>query len=38
MFADGELAEKILKDLQERSEPFGTSIQIIDGVGVITVL
>ncbi len=38
MFADGELAEKILEDLQERSGPFGTAIQIVNGVGVITLL
>jgi poly-gamma-glutamate synthesis protein (capsule biosynthesis protein) len=38
MFADGELAEKILQDLQQRSGPFGTAIQIVDGVGVITLL
>jgi poly-gamma-glutamate synthesis protein (capsule biosynthesis protein) len=37
MFAEGELAEKILMDLQQRSKPFGTQIAIDDGIGVITI-
>jgi poly-gamma-glutamate synthesis protein (capsule biosynthesis protein) len=37
MLATGELAEKILTDLRERSAPFGTSIATIDGVGVLAV-
>ena len=35
MFATGELGEKILLDLIERSAPYGTRIQIRDGVGVV---
>jgi len=35
--ADGELADKILDDLIERSEPFGTHIEIRDGVGFIKI-
>lgn len=35
LFARGELALKILNDLVERSRPFGTTIEIVDGVGVI---
>jgi poly-gamma-glutamate synthesis protein (capsule biosynthesis protein) len=35
MFATGELAEKILNDLVERSAPYGTRIQIRDGVGIV---
>lgn len=33
--ASGELGEKILKDLIDRSEPFGTQIEVKDGVGII---
>jgi hypothetical protein len=35
MFASGELAGKILNDLVERSAPYGTTIRIEDGVGVV---
>jgi poly-gamma-glutamate capsule biosynthesis protein CapA/YwtB (metallophosphatase superfamily) len=35
MFATGELAAKILNDLVERSAPYGTTIRIEDGVGVV---
>ena len=35
--AEGELADKILDDLIERSEPFGTQIEVSDGVGFIKV-
>jgi poly-gamma-glutamate capsule biosynthesis protein CapA/YwtB (metallophosphatase superfamily) len=37
MLAEGELARKILNDVVERSKPFGTDIQVSDGVGVITI-
>jgi poly-gamma-glutamate capsule biosynthesis protein CapA/YwtB (metallophosphatase superfamily) len=32
MLAEGELAAKILKDLSDRSKPFGTSLQVAGGV------
>ena len=35
--AEGELADKILDDLIERSEPFGTQIEVRDGIGFIMV-
>ena len=35
MLAEGELAHKILKDVTERSKPFGTDIQVSGGVGVV---
>ncbi|HXV59120.1 MAG TPA: CapA family protein [Vicinamibacteria bacterium] len=35
MFADDALSEKIIKDLQERSRPFGTEIDFVDGIGVV---
>jgi poly-gamma-glutamate synthesis protein (capsule biosynthesis protein) len=35
--ASGELGAKILKDLIDRSEPFGTQIEVKDGVGIIRV-
>ena len=35
--ASGELGVKILKDLIDRSEPFGTQIEVKDGVGIIRV-
>jgi len=35
--ASGELGAKILKDLIDRSEPFGTHIEVKDGVGIIRV-
>ena len=37
MFADEELGGKILNDLIERSAPFGTRIDVVDGVGVIQI-
>ncbi len=37
MFANGELGDKILTDLQQRSQPFGTEIAIVDGVGVLAI-
>jgi poly-gamma-glutamate capsule biosynthesis protein CapA/YwtB (metallophosphatase superfamily) len=37
MLARGELAEKILNDLKERSAPFGTEIDVRDGVGYVRV-
>lgn len=37
MFADAELGGKILNDLVERSAPFGTQIEVVDGVGVIRI-
>lgn len=37
LLATGELAEKILGDLQRFSEPYGTEIEIRDGVGVVRV-
>ena len=35
LLATGELAEKIISELQEYSEGFGTEIEIRDGVGVV---
>jgi poly-gamma-glutamate synthesis protein (capsule biosynthesis protein) len=35
MFAGGELGAKIINDLIERSKPFGTRIEIRDGIGVV---
>ncbi|MYF76202.1 MAG: hypothetical protein F4174_02350 [Acidobacteria bacterium] len=32
MFAEGELADKILQDLVRLSEPYGTQFEIEDGV------
>jgi poly-gamma-glutamate synthesis protein (capsule biosynthesis protein) len=37
MFARGELAKKILNDLIQRSAPYGTRIEIRDGVGFVRV-
>ena len=37
MLAHGVLAEKILNDLVERSKPFGTDIDIREGVGYVRV-
>lgn len=37
MLAEGELARKILGDLIERSRPFGTVIEVRDGVGYVRV-
>lgn len=37
MLARGDLAEKILNDLIERSAPFGTEIDVRDGVGYVRV-
>ena len=35
MFADSELSKKIIEDLKEASEPFGTEIEFTDGIGVV---
>jgi poly-gamma-glutamate synthesis protein (capsule biosynthesis protein) len=35
LLATGELAEKIIGDLQRFSEPYGTEIEMRDGVGVV---
>ena len=35
MLARGELAAKILKDIVDRSKPFGTTIDVRDGVGYV---
>ena len=37
LLATGELAQKILSEVQEYSEGFGTEIEIRDGVGVVRV-
>jgi len=37
MLARGELADKILHDLVERSAPYGTTIDVRDGVGYVKV-
>jgi hypothetical protein len=37
MLARGDLAEKILNDLRERSAPYGTEIDVRDGVGYVRV-
>jgi poly-gamma-glutamate synthesis protein (capsule biosynthesis protein) len=37
MLARGELAEKILNDLVQRSAPYGTRIEVRDGVGFVQV-
>ncbi|MFQ6053408.1 MAG: CapA family protein [Candidatus Bathyarchaeia archaeon] len=37
MFAEPELAERILGIMRERSEPYGTRISVEDGVGVVEV-
>lgn len=34
-FAEPELARKIIGDLAERSRPFGTEIDFVDGIGVV---
>jgi poly-gamma-glutamate synthesis protein (capsule biosynthesis protein) len=36
LFADQELAEKIIGDLQELSKPYGTEIEFRRGVGIVT--
>ncbi|MDX1645930.1 MAG: CapA family protein [Longimicrobiales bacterium] len=36
MLARGELASKILADVAERSVPFGTGIEVRDGIGYVT--
>ena len=35
MFADSELSKKIIDDLKEASEPYGTEIEFKDGIGVV---
>jgi len=35
VLAEGELAQKILKDVADRSKPFGTDIGVSSGVGVV---
>jgi len=35
LFADAALGEKILNDLVERSAPYGTKVEIVDGVGIV---
>lgn len=35
MLAKGELADKILNDLVERSRPYGTEVEVVDGVGIV---
>ena len=35
MFADEALGRKILTDLKRLSQPFGTEIDVVDGVGVV---
>ena len=37
MLARGDLAEKILNDLKERSAPYGTEIDVRDGVGYVRI-
>ena len=37
MLARGELGAKILRDLVERSAPYGTEIDVRDGVGYVRV-
>ena len=37
MLARGDLANKILNDLVQRSEPFGTEIEVREGVGYVRV-
>lgn len=37
VLATGELAQKIIGDLQRLSEPFGTRIDYVDGVGIVRV-
>ena len=37
MLARGELADKILADLVERSAPYGTHIEVRDGIGYVRV-
>ena len=37
MFADQDLSKKIIDDLQEASQQFGTEIKFIDGIGVVKV-
>jgi poly-gamma-glutamate synthesis protein (capsule biosynthesis protein) len=37
MFADDALGQKILSDLVRLSKPFGTEIDVVDGVGVVRV-
>ena len=35
LFADGDLSKKIIEDLKRCSEPFGTTIDFQDGIGVV---
>jgi poly-gamma-glutamate synthesis protein (capsule biosynthesis protein) len=37
LLAEGELARKILKDVADRSKPFGTEVQVSDAVGVVAI-
>ena len=37
LLATGELAEKIIADVVEYSEPYGTRIDFRDGIGVVRV-
>ena len=35
MFADPDLSKKIIEDLKRLSKPFGTTIELREGIGVV---